>query len=256
MKERFVMDCGALYLSKGKSENFQGDDAHFVCAEKGTIGVADGVGGWWSRNVDPGKYARQLMQNCVEAIKNRAGEEDIDPKTVLLKAYKETKLEGSATACILTLKNNVCLFFLFRSQHLHAANLGDSGFLVIREAEVVYKSPIQQYKFNHPYQLGKNIADWKKIEELKVTVKLGDIIVLGTNGLLDNLRPSDIKAIVNNQFHKKKKSEASFAAGPEHFHMGGKRDDITVIVARVCRASHSGHSSRLFRRMVKLIIGS
>ncbi|KAK2991433.1 hypothetical protein RJ640_019079 [Escallonia rubra] len=271
MKERLTMDCGALYLSKGKSENFQGDDAHFVCAAKGTIGVADGVGGWWSRNVDPGKYARQLMQNCVEAIKDRAGEKDIDPKTVLLKAYNETKLEGSSTACILTLKNN----------HLHAANLGDSGFLVIREGEVVYKSPIQQYEFNHPYQLGKNIPDWKKIEELKVPVKLGDIIVMGTDGLLDNLRPSDIKAIVNNHLSQKEEeqctergeeqskkkevdpeaiaeeilqfaytastdgnaftpfAEASFTAGTEHFRMGGKRDDITVIVARVCRASHS-----------------
>ena len=36
---------------------------------------------------------------------------------------------------------------------LHSANLGDSGFLVIRKGEVVHKSSEQQHYFNTPYQL-------------------------------------------------------------------------------------------------------
>ena len=53
-------------------------------------------------------------------------------------------LQGTSTACILVLEDN----------KLHAANLGDSGFIVIREQKVVFKSPSQQHRFNFPYQLG------------------------------------------------------------------------------------------------------
>ena len=36
---------------------------------------------------------------------------------------------------------------------LHAANLGDSGFCVVRKGSTVFRSPQQQKQFNFPYQL-------------------------------------------------------------------------------------------------------
>ena len=36
---------------------------------------------------------------------------------------------------------------------LYSANLGDSGFLVIRDGRVVHKSHEQQHYFNAPFQL-------------------------------------------------------------------------------------------------------
>lgn len=36
---------------------------------------------------------------------------------------------------------------------LHAANLGDSGFLVLRDGDVVFRSRPQQHSFNFPFQL-------------------------------------------------------------------------------------------------------
>ena len=53
-------------------------------------------------------------------------------------------VQGSCTACILMLEG----------AKLHAANLGDSGFMVIRKNRIVFKSPQQQHQFNFPYQLG------------------------------------------------------------------------------------------------------
>ena len=53
-------------------------------------------------------------------------------------------LQGTSTACILAMEDN----------HLHAANVGDSGFIVVRKQQVVFKSPSQQHRFNFPYQLG------------------------------------------------------------------------------------------------------
>ncbi len=52
---------------------------------------------------------------------------------------------GSSTACIMVLDK--------KSQTLHSANLGDSGFLVIRQGSVVHQSSEMQHYFNTPYQL-------------------------------------------------------------------------------------------------------
>lgn len=54
-------------------------------------------------------------------------------------------LPGSSTACIVVLDR--------QSHRLHTANLGDSGFLVVREGEVVHRSDEQQHYFNTPFQL-------------------------------------------------------------------------------------------------------
>ena len=52
-------------------------------------------------------------------------------------------MQGSCTACILVLEGN----------QLHEASLGDSGFLVVRNGKVVYKSEPEQVSFDYPYQL-------------------------------------------------------------------------------------------------------
>ena len=52
---------------------------------------------------------------------------------------------GSSTACIVALDKN--------KQSLHTANLGDSGFLVVRKGDIVHRSIEQQHAFNTPYQL-------------------------------------------------------------------------------------------------------
>lgn len=52
---------------------------------------------------------------------------------------------GSSTACIVVLDR--------QSHRLHTANLGDSGFLVVRGGEVVHRSDEQQHYFNTPFQL-------------------------------------------------------------------------------------------------------
>ncbi len=56
------------------------------------------------------------------------------------------QVKGSATACILR-----CLP---DEGELHAANLGDSGFLLVRGGNPVFQTPQQQHHFNFPYQLG------------------------------------------------------------------------------------------------------
>jgi protein phosphatase PTC7 len=54
-------------------------------------------------------------------------------------------LLGSSTACIIALHNE--------KRILHTANLGDSGFVVIRKNTIVHRSQEQQHYFNSPFQL-------------------------------------------------------------------------------------------------------
>lgn len=55
-------------------------------------------------------------------------------------------ISGSSTACLLILNR--------AANTIHTANLGDSGFIVVRHGEVVHKSEEQQHHFNTPFQLG------------------------------------------------------------------------------------------------------
>lgn len=52
---------------------------------------------------------------------------------------------GSSTAVIVALNGS----------HIQASNLGDSGFVVVRDSKIVFESPPQQHRFNFPYQIGR-----------------------------------------------------------------------------------------------------
>lgn len=42
---------------------------------------------------------------------------------------------------------------IFLQQGIHAINLGDSGFMVVRDGCTIFQSPVQQHGFNFTYQL-------------------------------------------------------------------------------------------------------
>ena len=124
-----------------------GDDAWFIASDRGggsdVLGVADGVGGWRDIGVDPSKFSSNLMRTCKRVVEQGLGEARVDHKTpleILSASYhallenKNPSLVGSSTACIIV--------FNRESHFLHSANLGDSGFVVVRENEVVHRSRV------------------------------------------------------------------------------------------------------------------
>ncbi|KAI3924355.1 hypothetical protein MKW98_032556 [Papaver atlanticum] len=180
------LNSGSYYIPKSNSKTPQGEDAHFI--SDNTIGVADGVGGWASQGIDSGEYSRQLMSNSLISIMEQV-HFNADPMLVLRDAFINTNGQGSSTACILTLTND----------KVRAVNVGDSGFIVLRRGCSVYPSPTQLHGFNYPYQLGCGIysdrpssADILEFKE----VMSGDVIVMGTDGLFDNLYTSEIEKII------------------------------------------------------------
>ncbi|KAG8654683.1 hypothetical protein MANES_05G162400v8 [Manihot esculenta] len=238
---------GSCYLPHPDKEATGGEDAHFICSDEQAIGLADGVGGWADLGIDAGQYSRELMSNSVTAIQEEP-KGFVDPARVLEKAYSSTKAKGSSTACIIALT----------AEGLHAINLGDSGFLIIRDGCTVLRSPVQQHDFNFTYQLGsRNDGDLPSSGQVfTIPVAPGDVIVAGTDGLFDNLYNNEITAVVVHATRtglgpqvtaqkiaalarqraqdKDRQTPFSTAAQDAGFrYYGGKLDDITVVVSYI-----------------------
>ncbi|KAJ9166115.1 hypothetical protein P3X46_020906 [Hevea brasiliensis] len=246
---------GSCYLPHPDKEETGGEDAHFICSNEQAIGVADGVGGWADLGIDAGQYSRELMSNSVSAIQQEP-KGLIDPARVLEKAHSSTKAKGSSTACIIALTD----------EGLHAINLGDSGFIVVRDGCTVFRSPVQQHDFNFTYQLesGNNGDLPSSGQVFTIAVAPGDVIVAGTDGLFDNLYNNEINAVVVHATRaalgpqvtaqkiaalarqraqdKDRQTPFSTAAQDAGFrYYGGKLDDITVVVSYI--ASSEDQSS-------------
>ncbi|KAJ6834492.1 putative protein phosphatase 2C 55 [Iris pallida] len=176
----------------------------------------------------------------------------IDPARVLEKAYSSTKARGSSTACIIALTD----------QGVHAVNLGDSGFIVVRDGCTIFRSPVQQHDFNFTYQLESgNGSDLPSAAQVfTVPIASGDVIVAGTDGLFDNLYNSEVTAIVVHavraglgpqvtaqkiaalarQRAQDKNRQTPFSSAAQdagYRYYGGKLDDITVVVSYITAAS-------------------
>jgi len=257
--------CGfAKDFRPAKSKFVFGEDAFFVARtnHSDVLGVADGVGGWRHYGIDSSLFSSALMESCRRFVME-GGLETPSPISVIKAGFQELfehkePLFGSSTACIMVLDK--------KSQMLHSANLGDSGFLVIRRGSVVHQSSEQQHYFNTPYQLaipppgqaGAVIQDsLDEAESTSFSVELGDLIVLATDGLFDNVSTEQILNEVSqledhstesiqyvtdslanlartHSFDPTFSSPFSEQARCEGFNItGGKPDDITVLIAVV-----------------------
>ncbi|XP_042297815.1 LOW QUALITY PROTEIN: protein phosphatase PTC7 homolog [Sceloporus undulatus] len=230
--------------------------AHYV------DGVADGVGGWRDYGVDPSQFSGTLMRTCERLVKEGRFVPS-NPVGILTTSYCEllqnkVPLLGSSTACIVVLDRT--------SHRLHTANLGDSGFLVVRGGEVVHRSDEQQHYFNTPFQLSIAPPEAEGVvfsdspdaaDSTTFDVQLGDIILTATDGLFDNMPDymilQELKKLKNSNYESIQQTARSIAEqahelayDPNYMSpfaqfacdnglnvRGGKPDDITVLLSIV-----------------------
>lgn len=102
-----------------------------------------------------------------------------------------------------------------KTLHANAYHLGDAAYMIIRDSKVLFKSEDIMKRFNLPFQLGPpnliaNVDDPKlgKIENFKL--KVNDVIVIGSDGLFDNLFDYHIVDIVHHEFYRKIKKDKNF----------------------------------------------
>ena len=223
-------EFGTFILPHPEKVDRGGEDGFFTNVELNALGVADGVGSWYFRGVDPGIYARELMKLTEEAVS--AGERD--PKKILCEAYDGNKERGTSTACVALLDDG----------QLNSVNVGDSGFIIIREGQMVQSRQITIHSFNFPFQLGQGSPDRPEdglIDSFEL--KPEDIIIMATDGLWDNLFEEQVAELVvkksdMSKLAKNIAEEARFAATKPGrktpwSDVGGKLDDISIIAARM-----------------------
>jgi protein phosphatase PTC7 len=241
------LDVGAKQIPHPSKQKNGGEDAYFVFSSNtfSAIGVADGVGGWASRGVDSGVYSRLLLSTVYDFFHTWNGlDAVIAPVEALTIAQNETKVLGSCTATVLVLQG----------RKLFSANLGDSGFMLVRKGDVVFASPPQQHSFNYPFQLSDGGKDRPlHADRGQHSVEIGDVLVVGSDGLFDNLFTPQILDVLNSTSNTasaaSKLAELAHAKGGDSAwrspfsveaekagyarELGGKMDDITVLVAEV-----------------------
>lgn len=120
-----------------------------------------------------------------------------DPSDLLARSYYELiehkkPILGSSTACVIVLNK--------RNSRIYTANIGDSGFIVVRNGEILRRSAEQQHYFNTPFQLSlpppghhHNVLSDRpdSADTDDFPVEDGDVILIATDGVFDNV-PAEI----------------------------------------------------------------
>ena len=234
--------------SNNNNNNNNDDDDKSARSTELSLGVADGVYMWRWKGVDAGLYSRALLREAAKTFlsSSRIGgsksdasavsssdraspSEDLmstsDPSYMLERAFQavtEKNLKGSTTCVLLTLDPRLGV--------LNAANIGDSGYLVARlhsgasllsslngndcvkpERYIAYRSPPQEHDFGRPFQLGHHKATDKPSDAMLSTFFLedDDVIVVGTDGLWDNVSEKEILTVIENRIKSNSASSSS-----------------------------------------------
>lgn len=159
-----------------------GEDASLQLTH--ALGVFDGVGSWITQGVDSGMYTKKLSALIEE---NFQGVEQMSISDAVQLAVMSNKLHGTTTVCVAEVYG----------RKLYGLNVGDSGLVVLREGKEVFSTSDQQHEFNYPYQVGYDqLKDLDLAEKFKYDLLEGDIVLLASDGLWDNVYKKHIESIV------------------------------------------------------------
>ncbi len=178
----------------------------------------------------------------------------MNPKELLVETQKMNTHKGSATMIVAVLEGD----------RLNTCYIGDSGLLIIRKYNdqyvSIYETTEQQHSFNFPFQLASVESgvsdDPQNAICASIHVQKEDIVVMGSDGLFDNIYNKEILAstktahLTNTHLttlsrelaeeaikrgkQPKFLSPFAFRANLEKLEfIGGKLDDTTVILADI-----------------------
>jgi len=199
LSQPLPMCFDAAVFTRPKDGSGLGEDSYFIEAQH-TLGVADGVGGMLQMLGHSSKpFADELMNGCRVAARKKNEEmgAGVNPSVVardiLRMGYERGTRDGASTAVVAHLQ----------ASRLGIATLGDSAVVVVRSSAIAFKSQIQQHEFNCPYQLCRiPVRHMKQMQKVMVKpsaclsfdvdVEEGDLVLVCTDGVIDNLFDEDI----------------------------------------------------------------
>ncbi|WPK27348.1 hypothetical protein PUMCH_004733 [Australozyma saopauloensis] len=234
------------------------------------VGVADGVGGWSEAGYDSLAILRELCHQIKSRFEQSSAKASDTPKQLLQAAFADVtaspKVEiGGTTAClgILTpekqlkvanLGDSWCGLFrdykLVKETQFQTHNFNTPYQLAKIPAHILRQAELQgkRYIIDKPDMCDEYVWDLKK----------DDVIIFATDGVTDNVVPQDIELFLKDQLSNGKKSLSAVSSQfvkevvkvskdanfPSAFaqelsritgqrYMGGKEDDITVVMVKV-----------------------
>ena len=110
------------------------------------LAVADGVGGWANKGINPGLFSAKLTRSLID---RSIEDPSLDARQLLIEGCNIAGKEFQGSATIVTLK-------LAEDMTIKAANLGDSGYALFHvrpndTLEMYFRSPTQQKTHNFPF---------------------------------------------------------------------------------------------------------
>ncbi|KAI8613203.1 phosphatase 2C-like domain-containing protein [Chytriomyces sp. MP71] len=188
-----------------------GEDAYYV--RRDGLGVADGVGGWAHvvKGSNAALFSSRIMHHCAAQLDyfddvtndyNINEYYELDAVKLMQVACERT-LEDAGKGADRAVGSTTALIAFLRDDELRVASLGDTSLLVMRNGHMIFRTEEQQHSFNFPYQLGSDSKDTpeKDAGNWAVKVREGDLVILGSDGIFDNLFDEDILDIVNTHPH-------------------------------------------------------
>lgn len=268
-----VVAAVAGFPKEGKEAKIRpgqmGQDAWLLFSSPSSdiLAVADGIGGYSFMGIDPSDFSHSLLRSIEQVAK----QDDLHPTQPVkllsaafsLLAGSEQHPAGGSTVSIVIVDRKL--------GKMLTANLGDSGFLVVRKGIVVHQSVDKNRSFNQPCHLSlapagqrnNNPDSPESADESQLSLEHGDVIMLATDGVFDNvlqaqliqelsllqgegvvvdgtrvqLAADRIALLAKNQGSDAKFMSPFFVRAHQSGYyvgkVGGKTDDITVIVAVV-----------------------
>lgn len=193
----------------GKQTSSTCEDACFVSTY--ALGVADGVGGmsaYSSYGMNSAQYAADVMQISARSTASSVRGQGSKEAAMAMAMDAMRASEQGAQSFGATTATVACV----DGDELGVANLGDSGFLLIRreqsKLEIVARSVEQHHGWNCPYQfanlppaLASKFPEFATdtaadCDTYSVTLQAGDLLLLFTDGVRDNLHDHEILHLV------------------------------------------------------------
>jgi protein phosphatase PTC7 len=197
-----IAETNSSLVNFGDDVAFEYDNSDYYF-----FGLADGVSGNSKKGFDAKLFPLALLSISQFVLEN---EYDSCLKSnasstllfdLLCKSHQivqEKRVYGSSTVCLLALNK--------RTFGMNTLNLGDSGYLIIRDNQVFYKSVAQSHRYNAPFQIGCTPPElcefdlYRDMPEdsncLQHSLKTGDLLLLSSDGLFDNLYEDEIALII------------------------------------------------------------
>lgn len=106
-----------------------GEDACTKTKDDACMVIADGVGGWVKKGIDPALFSNELVRHFrtiyEQGLSSGKGPSQIGLKDTLVDAVKLTKATGTSTFVAVSLHE--------KEGVLYGLNLGDSGYMIVRK---------------------------------------------------------------------------------------------------------------------------